>query len=188
MEKCPKVGIVGGKVYYLNKHKIAFCGTRFNFYTGQISLGRFPNKIGPTDWVSGCNLLVRKTVLDKIGLFDDRFYFYFEDLDLCLRAKKAGFQVFYHPRAVLYHQEGKTIDREFLLQKSDFFYQGKTRLLFKHETIIQLISTLLFQFLLSLPFHLIILKQQDYLAATKALMQILKENFSHNLKLEKRLA
>ena len=58
------------------------------------------------DWIFGACLLVRKSVFDKIGFFDERFFMYFEDLDLCRRCWVAGFKVFYFVKTemVHYHQ------------------------------------------------------------------------------------
>lgn len=177
LEKNPGVGIVGGKVYYKKpKNKIIFPGAKFDFYTGLLRTNKNPNKISETDWVPGCNMLVKKEVFQKIGGFDEGFFFYFEDLDLCLRAKRAGYKVIYHPRAILWHGEGASIDRQPWQKKSEFYYYGKTRILFKHATRIQLISALLFQFIIGLPFHLLILKRQNYTAAIKALVKCIKDS------------
>ncbi|OGY45808.1 MAG: hypothetical protein A3J62_03720 [Candidatus Buchananbacteria bacterium RIFCSPHIGHO2_02_FULL_38_8] len=58
------------------------------------------------DWLFGACLLIRKSVLDKIGLFDERFFMYFEDLDLCRRCWENNFQVYYFSEVevVHYHQ------------------------------------------------------------------------------------
>ncbi len=58
------------------------------------------------DWLFGACLLLRKSVLEKIGLFDERFFVYFEDLDLCRRCWEGGFKVYYFSTAemVHYHQ------------------------------------------------------------------------------------
>ena len=98
LQKEPLAGIVGGKVFYQHsKGKIAFAGARFNFYTGLLRLGKHPNQICKTDWVPGCNMLLRRRVWEEIGGFDEKFFFYFEDLDLCLRAKRAGWRIIYYP-------------------------------------------------------------------------------------------
>ncbi len=176
LQNNPEVGIVGGKVYYQKpKNKIVFAGAKFNFYTGLLKLGPTPNKISKTDWVPGCNMLIRQKVINKIGPFDEKFFFYFEDLDLCLRAKRAGYKIIYHPRALLWHGEGAAIDRERWQKKSEFYYHGKTRILFKHGSKLQIISALLFQFLVGLPFHLLVLKHQNYTPAIKALLENIKE-------------
>lgn len=53
------------------------------------------NQTVPVDWLMGSFILVKKEVLDKIGLFDDRFFMYFEDCDWCRRAWLAGWKVYY---------------------------------------------------------------------------------------------
>src|SRR3989338_2974243 len=61
------------------------------------------NQIIEVDWLFGACLLFRKSVLAKIGLFDERFFMYFEDLDICRRIWKAGYQVIYFPLVELVH-------------------------------------------------------------------------------------
>ncbi len=55
------------------------------------------------DSVVGAFLMIRKTVVDKIGLLDESFFMYGEDLDWCWRAKEAGYKVVYYPRAEIMH-------------------------------------------------------------------------------------
>lgn len=55
------------------------------------------------DWVAGASALFRRAVLDEIGLFDETFFLYFEETDLCLRAKRAGWQVHYVPASRVMH-------------------------------------------------------------------------------------
>jgi len=57
-----------------------------------------------TDYLSGCCLLVRREVFEKIGLLDDGYFLYAEDTDFCLRARAAGFACRYVPRARLVHR------------------------------------------------------------------------------------
>ena len=59
------------------------------------------------DAVSGACMMIRRDVLDKVGLFDEAFYLYGEDLDLCWRAKLAGWHVRYHPASVITHFGGQ---------------------------------------------------------------------------------
>ncbi len=66
-----------------------------------------PDRI--VDGVSGCLMLVRRVVLDAIGLFDERYFFGFEDLDLCLRARRAGFSTVLVAGAAVYHEGSRTI-------------------------------------------------------------------------------
>ncbi len=54
-----------------------------------------PERTGPVDWVSGASVIIRRDVLEQVGLFDERFFLYFEEIDLGLRAKRAGWPTWY---------------------------------------------------------------------------------------------
>jgi len=56
-----------------------------------------------TDFVSGCAMFVKREVFEKIGLLDQRYFLYWEDVEFCQRAKKARFKVIYTPQAKLWH-------------------------------------------------------------------------------------
>ncbi|MCZ4351256.1 glycosyltransferase family 2 protein [Roseovarius aestuarii] len=55
------------------------------------------------DWVAGASVLMRQSMLDQIGLFDETFFLYFEETDLCLRAARAGWHVVYVPQSEVVH-------------------------------------------------------------------------------------
>lgn len=65
----------------------------------------------PVDYYSGCCLLIKREVLEKIGLFDERFFFYYEDVDFCMRAAKAGFKLGLASKAIIYHELSASIGR-----------------------------------------------------------------------------
>jgi N-acetylglucosaminyl-diphospho-decaprenol L-rhamnosyltransferase len=65
-------------------------------------------RAAPFDWVSGCAMALRREVLDRIGLLDEDFFMFCEDVDLCLRARKAGFEVLYWPEARARHRIGSS--------------------------------------------------------------------------------
>ncbi len=54
-----------------------------------------PQRTQRVDWLAGASLMIRRDVLDRIGLFDETFFLYFEETDLCLRAARAGFMTDY---------------------------------------------------------------------------------------------
>lgn len=56
-----------------------------------------------SDYVSGACMLIRREVIEKIGFFDEGFFLYFEDVDFCLRAKRAGFKMAVNPKIVVPH-------------------------------------------------------------------------------------
>ena len=59
----------------------------------------------PSEYISGCAMLVKKDVFIKIGIFDERFFLYYEDADFSMRAKKAGFDLLIVPTAHIKHLE-----------------------------------------------------------------------------------
>jgi N-acetylglucosaminyl-diphospho-decaprenol L-rhamnosyltransferase len=62
----------------------------------------------PVDWVSGASMMVRRTVLDAIGGFDENYFLYFEETDFCWRARKAGFSTWYVPESLVMHIAGQS--------------------------------------------------------------------------------
>jgi N-acetylglucosaminyl-diphospho-decaprenol L-rhamnosyltransferase len=70
---------------------------------------------GSPDWASGACLLVRREVLERLGGFDDRFFMYWEDTDLCRRIRALGLEVRYEPAVTLVHAGGASAPRSSLL-------------------------------------------------------------------------
>lgn len=64
-----------------------------------------PQETWPCDWLSGCFLMVRREAIATVGRFDEGYGKYFEDVDICLRMARAGWQVMYHGAACCYHLE-----------------------------------------------------------------------------------
>lgn len=60
----------------------------------------------PVDWVSGACMVIRREVFDAVGGFDERFFLYWEDTDLCKRISAAGWRVVYYPKAEIKHLVG----------------------------------------------------------------------------------
>jgi N-acetylglucosaminyl-diphospho-decaprenol L-rhamnosyltransferase len=60
------------------------------------------------DWVVGCYYMVRKELIDQIGLFDPRYFLYFEEVDHCFAAKKAGWDVVFYPHTTVLHIGGES--------------------------------------------------------------------------------
>ncbi len=67
-----------------------------------------PRSTSQCDWACGASLLVRRAVLEQVGLFDEAFFLYFEEVDLCLRARQAGWTCWYVPGAQVVHLAGQS--------------------------------------------------------------------------------
>ena len=60
----------------------------------------------PAEWLSGASMILRRSMLDQIGLLDEGLYTYFDDIDICLRARRAGWETWYVPASKIIHLEG----------------------------------------------------------------------------------
>jgi GT2 family glycosyltransferase len=131
MDSKPEVGICGPKMTD-QKGNLQFSCRSFPSYLTAVSSNQsvlnriFPenflsqkyllknqdhSEIREVDWVSGSCLLAKREAFEKVGLLDERFYMYVEDVDLCYRAELAGFSVFYFPNVVVIHHIGKSTQR-----------------------------------------------------------------------------
>jgi GT2 family glycosyltransferase len=67
------------------------------------------------DWVPGAFTLIRRTALEQVGYFDERFFLYYEEVDLCRRFREAGWRIWYWPDAEIRHWGGessKTVENQ----------------------------------------------------------------------------
>ena len=74
-----------------------------NHGVDEVDCGLFDN-VREFDFATGCCALIKRKVLEKVGLFDPKYFAYFEDADLAQRVKKAGWQVLFFPDAHLWHK------------------------------------------------------------------------------------
>lgn len=70
------------------------------------------DEVRSCDWVVGCYYLVRREVITQIGLFDPRYFLYFEEVDHCYAAKKAGWDVVFYPHTTVVHLGGESAKSE----------------------------------------------------------------------------
>ncbi|MCX7596849.1 MAG: glycosyltransferase family 2 protein [Fischerella sp.] len=61
-----------------------------------------------TDWVSGASMIVRREVFESVGLLDEKYFLYFEEVDFCLQARKAGWSCWYVPASRVVHLVGQS--------------------------------------------------------------------------------
>jgi GT2 family glycosyltransferase len=82
----------------------------------------------PMDYAPCCGLLIRRAVLERVGLLEERFFIYYEDLDFCIRAKASGFELLNVPDARVWHKvsasagEGTPLQKYYLARSSVHFY------------------------------------------------------------------
>jgi N-acetylglucosaminyl-diphospho-decaprenol L-rhamnosyltransferase len=77
--------------------------------------------LAEVDWGLGAAMLVRRSAIRESCLFDERFFLYFEDVDLCLRMRRQGWKVIYNPAAILIHQhQRESADWNYLAKRHHF--------------------------------------------------------------------
>ena len=77
----------------------------FRPWVGAVQMSQVPQ---PIDWVPGASMMIRRTVVDSIGGFDENYFLYFEETDFCFRAKGAGFSTWYVPESRVMHIAGQS--------------------------------------------------------------------------------
>ncbi len=129
-EQQPLVGIVNPKIlYYEPANRIWYAGGSHKlgwsfakqFGVNQIDTGKYDQPREVT-FSTGCAMLMRSQVIREIGLLDEAFFFGFEDLDWCIRARKAGYKAYYEPAAVVWHHVGFVTKRNLGKAAKDFEY------------------------------------------------------------------
>jgi hypothetical protein len=120
----PKLGIVGPTMYYYdNPTEVWATGGKMD-WRGQSTL---LTEHEPCDFIVGAGLMIRREVLREIGLFDDRFFLYYEESDLCARARAAGWGIASVPQAALWHKISKTTGADSPLT---LYYMRRNQLLY----------------------------------------------------------
>ena len=82
---------------------------RHNAFGARLPAIEPPRTIARADAVSGCAMLIRREVFEAIGLLDEAYFFSFEDLDFCFRARNAGFETVLAGEATAYHEGERSI-------------------------------------------------------------------------------
>jgi len=132
-ENDPKIGIAGPKIYsYDQPDKISFIGTKMNWWdvgappVNEIDTGQF-DELREFDLVIGCALLIKRIVVEKIGLLYGGYFAYFEEAEWCVRCKKAGYKVIYVPKARIWHKLSSTTSK---INGFYLYYATRNRFLF----------------------------------------------------------
>ena len=85
-------------------HRLMPHHPRFRSFNRQGS--ELPDEVVQVQGVSGACILIRQTVIEQIGMLDERYFLHFEDLDWCMRAGEAGHEILFQPEAIAHHEGG----------------------------------------------------------------------------------
>ena len=95
-------------------------------------LDQRPISPAETEWMLGAFLLLRREMLAELGGFDEGYRLYGEDIDLCYRAARAGWERWYVPQAVVTHVHAAETDRTFLTRRTLWHWRSIARFVRKH--------------------------------------------------------
>ena len=134
-ESSPTIGCVGPKAfYYEERDRIWSAGGILQFKEsatrergmGEVDRGQYDRE-EEVDYINGCAILLKRSVLEEIGVWDPIYQFSSEDADLCMRLKLRGYRCFYNPRAVLWHMVSLTAGA---YEPRRTFYTGRSAAIF----------------------------------------------------------
>lgn len=91
--------------YFLKLNKIMKNRKKYGAYTAEY-LGE--DEVGEVDALMGAFMMIPRTVVDKVGMLDEEFFMYGEDIDWCYRIKEAGYKIMYYPKEKIIHFKGSS--------------------------------------------------------------------------------
>jgi GT2 family glycosyltransferase len=151
----PSIGVTCPKIlFYNNKTLIQYAGFNpINVFTGRTTaVGNMEEDKGQHDasgityGAHGCAMLVSREVIDKVGMFPEKFFIYYEEWDWSARILKAGYKIWYAGNALIYHKESITMGKKSAIK---VYYHTRNRILYmrRNTNFLQLsVFTLFFVF------------------------------------------
>lgn len=140
LETHPTVGILGGRLKNMNESLQKSAGVFYNLFNlflmlfGGERIGilrKSPSRIMQVDWVSGAFVMIRQELFEKLKGFDENFFMYMEDMEICFRAKKFGFSTYFYPSVNVLHKELGSSNRAFAILH---IYEGLLYFYKKHKS------------------------------------------------------
>jgi len=133
-------GIAGAKIFYFfDKRRIWYAGGNLNFATGSFKHrgirqreSELYNAVEEVDYITGCCMLIKREVIERVGMLDESYFIYGEDADYCLRAKNAGYKLMYIPSAIVYHKVSVSSGGNFSWFKNWNKLKSNLRLLWRY--------------------------------------------------------
>ncbi len=134
-EANPDVGVAGPTIYYYSRPDVVdFAGENLTKWRVKGKEFTTPSKQPrEVDKIEGSCMLIRRAVLDKVGLLYPGYWAYWEETDLCFRAKKAGYRVAYVPTSRIWHKVAGSTGGEGNLRRE--YFLNRNRLLFARRNL-----------------------------------------------------
>jgi GT2 family glycosyltransferase len=134
------IGIVGPTVYYFDTPGIIWSagggidwsqGKTWMIGLNEADRGQFGKTPRPVDFVTGCALLVKMSLVEQVGSLDPRFFAYYEETEWCVRAARAGFKILHVPSSHVWHKIHPAAQET---SPTVHYYMTRNRLLFLKAT------------------------------------------------------
>jgi len=140
------IGIVGGKLFDRNGmiqdwsagNEISFASIISNNlgFIKDRDIWESKDRI-PVGWVSGTAFMIKKELFETIGGFDENFFMYFEDADLCKRVRDFGKTICFNPGLEIFHHGGASYEKEAGAAQKAHYYESQDRYFKKHRHLIE---------------------------------------------------
>jgi GT2 family glycosyltransferase len=133
----PGAGIAGPAImYHENPERVWCAGGSIGLfgYAAHLGKGRKMDSCrrpGVVDYICGCAILIRRELLNKIGLLDAEYFTYFEDADFCFRARRAGYRCLYVPSPSVWHKT----EAEWIASPVQAYYYTRNPVIFAKKNL-----------------------------------------------------
>lgn len=140
-----KIGMTAPRIYYHDEpNRIWFAGGEISMWTGtmrhsgirEIDNGQF-SVSREIDYATGCCILTKREVVEKVGVLDESFFMYTEDADWSLRVRRAGYAVVYEPESKVWHKLSVASGGHLSFYKMKNKFLSNLRFFFRHATLPQ---------------------------------------------------
>lgn len=178
---CPKIK------YFENPDIIQYAGfSPINNLTGrnssigsyQVDKGQF-DKSYYTFSAHGCAMLLKKEVIEKVGMFPEKFFIYYDEMDLSARILKKGYKILFEGKAVIYHKESMAMGKKSSLKT---YYHTRNRILYmrRNTNLLQYIFFITFFLLVSTPKAMVKFIAEKKMDHLKSFLKGIRWNFTES--------
>jgi len=159
----PEIGVVGSIILHYKPNEIVWsAGGRIDAITGvdwRIAFGKRSDEVDSVidaDYICGCALLIKKEVIEKIGLLSEDYFMYLEDVEWSLCARRIGYKCKVSSSSIVWHKV--PFKKDTRLTAHSFYTRGIFRLYFEHFPLRYLLTTLFFQIIVIPIFEILLFR------------------------------
>ncbi|HEB62822.1 MAG TPA: glycosyltransferase family 2 protein [Bacteroidetes bacterium] len=179
---CPKIcyypaqGVVKDTIQYVGASQVSTLTARNKILgEGEIDKGQYKQAM-KTAYAHGAAMLVSREVIDKVGMMPEEFFLYYEELDWSEQIRRAGFEIYVEPRAMIYHKESVSIGNASPFKT---FYLTRNRILFmrRNRSKLQFLLFSIFLFFITIPKNIISFLLKGEFEHIKSFLKAIQWNY-----------